>query len=62
MHTKEVICWQCKAPNQVEDNEPELLEALERIAELSTATHDAEYVATLSKQYAERAIQQAKEK
>ena len=29
MHTKEVICWKCQAPNQVEDNAPELLEALE---------------------------------
>jgi hypothetical protein len=28
MHTKEVICWNCQAPNQVEDNAPELLEAL----------------------------------
>ena len=31
MHTKEVICWQCEAPNQVEDNTPELLEALQAI-------------------------------
>ena len=33
MHTKEVICWRCEAPNQVEDNTPDLLEALEEIAE-----------------------------
>ncbi len=31
MNTKEVICWQCKAPNQVEDSAPELLEALNRL-------------------------------
>ena len=32
MHTKEVICWNCGAPNQVEESAPALLEALEKIA------------------------------
>ena len=29
MRTKEIICWQCEAPNQVEDSTPELLEKAE---------------------------------
>lgn len=42
MHTKEVICWQCKAPNQVEDNAPELLDVVKDcvnfLADLNSAS------------------------
>jgi hypothetical protein len=59
MHTKEVICWQCKAPNQAEDNTPELLEALETISE-TTGVSPSDAVAMMD--IATEAIRKEKEK
>ena len=47
MHTKEIICWQCKAPNQVEDNAPELLRELKNAARWvakCSADHGDDYI------------------
>ena len=60
MHTKEVICWKCKAPNQVEDTAPELLDVVRDcvnfLADLnSTSPFDAEYMVQRAKALHKRA-------